>query len=261
MNIQSVVILGTGNLAHHLVKLLPSISVEIKQIYGRNESAVEVLAKTVNASFTSNINDLDQDADAYLIAVSDAAISELAEKIKVKNKKIVMHTAGSISMEAIQFTSNYYGIFYPLQTFTRDSIIDFRSTPIFIEANNDETKVAIENLAKRCSEKVQYLKSNERLKLHLSAVLTSNFINHLNALTFDYLKENDLQYLYPSLIPLMQTSLEKLKTLSPKDAQTGPARRNDLETINKHLHLLLDDPNLSQIYQLLSTSITNYYQS
>ncbi len=259
--INSIVILGTGNLAWHLGHLFKNNGLEVIQIYGRNEMATKALSDELQTDFTSDIKAINQNADLYLMAVSDHAIVDIASHLKIKKTAIVAHTAGSVSLETLQFVSNNTGVFYPLQTFTKGIEIDFKSTPIFIEANNEETKNALQTFAQTFSSTVKNISSTERLKLHLAAVVTSNFFNHLNTLTYDYLKENNLQDLYPSLLPLLQTSFEKLKTNLPKDAQTGPAKRNDTNTINQHLHLLIEDKDLKQIYELLSQSISNYYKN
>jgi predicted short-subunit dehydrogenase-like oxidoreductase (DUF2520 family) len=228
-------------------------------VYGRNESAAGALAKEILTDYTSDIKTIKDTADLYLIAVSDNAISDIATQLKVKKTAIVSHTAGSVSIDALKFTSHHFGAFYPLQTFTKNISIDFKSTPIFIEANTDDTKNALRRFAQTFSNNVKDISSAERLKLHLAAVMTANFMNHLNTLTYDYLKDNHLETLYPSLLPLMQTSIEKLKNHLPQEAQTGPAKRNDQITINQHLHLLIEDEKLRKIYELLSQSITKYY--
>jgi predicted short-subunit dehydrogenase-like oxidoreductase (DUF2520 family) len=261
MGIQSIVILGTGNLAWHLARLFKAHAFDVVQIYGRNAIDAKALADEVNTDFTSDIKNIHQNADLYLLTVSDHAIVDIAFQLKVKSTAIVAHTAGSVHLDTLQFVSNNTAVFYPLQTFTKNIVIDFKSTPIFIEANNDDTKNAMVLFAQTFSNTVKNISSADRLKLHLAAVVTSNFFNHLNTLTYDYLKDNNLQDLYPSLLPLLQTSIEKLKTNLPKDAQTGPAKRNDTITIHQHLHLLIEDEELRKIYELLSQSITDYYKS
>jgi predicted short-subunit dehydrogenase-like oxidoreductase (DUF2520 family) len=258
MGIQSIVIIGTGNLAWHLAHLFKAHAFDVVQIYGRNAIDAKALADAINTSFTSDIKNIHTNADLYLMAVSDHAIVDIAFQLKIKNSAIVAHTAGSVSLDTLQFVSNNTAVFYPLQTFTKNITIDFKNTPIFIEANNDETKNAMAVFAQTFSNTVKNISSADRLKLHLAAVVTSNFFNHLNTLTYDYLKKNNLQDLYPSLLPLLQTSIEKLKSHLPKDAQTGPAKRNDMTTIQQHLHLLIEDQELRKIYELLSQSITKY---
>jgi predicted short-subunit dehydrogenase-like oxidoreductase (DUF2520 family) len=260
MRINSIVLLGTGNLAWHLAHVFKNNGLEVIQIYGRNETSAKALADELQTDFISDIKAINQNADLYLLTVSDHAITDITSHLKIKKTAIVAHTAGSVSLETLQFVSNNTGVFYPLQTFTKGIPIDFKSTPIFIEANNDATKNTLESFAKTISNTVKTISSAERLKLHLAAVVTSNFFNHLNTLTYDYLKENNMQDLYPSLLPLLQTSIEKLKSNLPKDAQTGPAKRNDITTINQHLHLLIEDEELRKIYEMLSQSITNYYK-
>jgi predicted short-subunit dehydrogenase-like oxidoreductase (DUF2520 family) len=261
MRIRSIVILGTGNLAWHLAHLFKNNGLNVIQIYGRNESVASALAKEILTDYTSEIKSVKDTADLYLIAVCDNAISELAAQLKVKKNAIVVHTAGSESIDTLKFTSLHFGVFYPLQTFTKNISIDFKSTPIFIEGNTEETKNALTQFAQIFSNTVKNISSVERLKLHLSAVMTANFMNHLNTLTYDYLKDNHLENLYPSLLPLMQTSIEKLKTHLPQAAQTGPSKRNDQTTIDKHLHLLIADEALRKIYELLSQSIKKYYEN
>jgi predicted short-subunit dehydrogenase-like oxidoreductase (DUF2520 family) len=261
MGIQSIVIIGTGNLTWHLTRLFKAHAFDVVQIYGRNAIEAKALADEINTEFTSDIKHIHHDADLYLMAVSDHAIVDIAFQLKVKKSAIVAHTAGSVSLDTLQFVSDNIAVFYPLQTFTKKIAVDFKSTPIFIEANNDDVKNALTLFAQTFSNSVKNISSADRLKLHLAAVVTSNFFNHLNTLTYDYLKDNNLQDLYTSLLPLLQTSVEKLKTNLPNDAQTGPAKRNDVTTINQHLHLLLEDEELRKIYEHLSQSITKYYDN
>ncbi len=259
-NIKSIVIIGTGNLAWHLAHLFKKHNLEVAQIYGRNENAAAALAKEILCDYTSDIKQINQSADLYLIALTDHAISNLAAQLKLKKTAIVAHTAGSVDLDTLKFTSENFGIFYPLQTFTKNTPIDFKATPFFIEANNEATHEKLIQLANVFSNHVHSITSADRLKLHLAAVLTSNFMNHLNTLTYDYLKNQDLEKLYPTLLPLLQTSIEKLKTQTPQQSQTGPAKRNDQSTIDKHLHLLIEDDELRKVYEMLSQSISNYYR-
>jgi predicted short-subunit dehydrogenase-like oxidoreductase (DUF2520 family) len=260
MQIKSIVILGTGNLAWHWLNVLKDSEIKVLQVYGRNEDMLKTLVNEYTIPFTSDLKKIDANADLYLICVSDHAVSELASQLKIKRNAIVAHTAGSVDLNVLKFTSDQYGVIYPLQTFTKNQKIDFQATPVFIEGSNKLCTDTLIHFASIFGKQVKVLNSNDRIKLHLTAVITANFFNHLNTLAYDYLKDNVLEKYYADLLPLLQTSLDKLESNIPNTIQTGPAKRNDEITIQKHLHLLIDNQELKALYQVLSDSIIKYYQ-
>jgi len=250
-NMIKVVILGGGNVAHHLTKyLLKNITVKLIQVYNRSIEKIQHL-KSVT-SITDNLADL-KNADIYIIAVSDNAISSLSSKLNLKDK-LVVHTSGSVSMNELQSTSNK-GVFYALQSFSKEQEVDFSTIPICIEAESKKDLDLLEILAKSISKKIYHINSNQRKSLHVAAVFVNNFTNHLYHIGNEICEENKIPF--KILQPIIQETATKIVTLSPFEAQTGPAKRNDTETIKKHKAMLT--ANQQEIYTLLTKSIYKTY--
>lgn len=247
----SIVLLGTGNVAHHLFNTFQtSDTANVVQVYGRTPKPLEYFAPYCKTTtVTSNL----LEADLYLIAVSDTAIASVAKNIASK-KGIVAHTSGSVDMARI--SSERRAVFYPLQTFTKGKKTDFEHIPICVEASTQNNLEVLKALGKSISTSVHEISSEQRKKLHLAAVLVNNFANHLYGIGNDICETEALSF--DLLRPLIRETAEKVMELTPKEAQTGPARRNDIETMQQHLKLL-DRPIHKKIYQLLSESIKASY--
>lgn len=246
-----VIIIGGGNVAMHLADILvKTAGISLVQIYNRSISAIEVLKE--HTAITDDINKLKK-ADIYIIAVSDNAIKELSSKINA-GKMIVVHTSGSTSMNVLQQHKNY-GVFYPLQTFSKDNPVDFSNIPICLEANNPENLLLLEKFAKKISQTYHFINSEQREQLHTAAVFVNNFVNHLYHIGNEICTEHEIESAI--LQPLIQETAKKAARFSPYTAQTGPARRGDRLTIEKHLEKLRK--NQQEIYKLLSHSIAATY--
>lgn len=247
-----VVILGTGNVATVLGRKLKAAGHRIIQIFGRDASAASKLAYELDTDSTNYWSVIKKDADVYLIAVSDDAIIEVAKHLHVPGK-VVAHTAASVKKDVLKKTSHHYGVFYPLQSLRKDKN-ESPDVPVFIDASDDVAKKILENLAHSIAgENVSVASDDARVKLHVAAVVVSNFVNHLYILAEEYCKKEGLDF--QQLLPLIEETAARIKTVSPKKAQTGPASRNDTETIQKHLELLKDNPQLKKIYELMTESI------
>lgn len=244
-------ILGAGNVATQLALALKKAGHEIVEIYNRSNDAGSDLAKTVGAHFTSDITALTV-ADMYLIAVKDDAIAERAEQLKAGDK-IVAHTSGTQSMNALSNSSSHYGIFYPLQTMTKLSKVDFKNVPLLIEGSDESTTRKLEALAKTISQNVHRVDEQQRQWIHVAAVFANNFTNHLYSISESLLLGHELPF--DILKPLIFSSIENLQQFSPNQIQTGPAARGDSNVIEKHLMLLADDTRLQAIYRILTESI------
>lgn len=244
-------LLGYGNLGQHLTQYLSKLDgVQLVQIYSPNQ------IPEANQE-TPRINDLKnlKDADLYIAAVSDDAIAALAQKL---SKDITLvHTSGTVDMEVLARQTKR-GVFYPLQSFSKDHSVSFEQIPLCLEANNPETMDLLEIIARKLSKKVLHINSQQRLALHLGAVLVNNFTNHLYTLSQRHLKENGLSF--DLLNPLILETAQKAIKIGPESAQTGPAKRGDRNTIERHL-ALLKDQQLKEIYNLLSDSIGGYSKS
>lgn len=243
-----VSIIGSGNLAQHLiVAFSKTTDIELVQVFARKDAAVAHL--TSPDKIYTNFNDIIA-ADLFIIAITDDAITEVSAAIPFSNE-LVVHTSGSVSIEAID-NKNRPGVFYPLQTFSKSKEVDFKTIPICIETKNEKDFQILEKVAKSISNTVYKINSEQRKALHIAAVFVCNFVNHLYQIGNNICIENDLPF--DILKPLIQETANKILTLSPNQAQTGPAKRKDSQTINAHLSFLSDD-NQKEIYKMLTKSI------
>ena len=251
-----IIILGAGNVATHLALALHHAGHEIVQIYSRTESSAKALASQINAQFTNEIEKIQNEAELYIYAVSDSALADLSEN-NFAPDAIHVHTAGSVSMDIFEGKRKHFGVFYPLQTFTKSKPVNFAEIPVFVEGNNNEVVETLSELASTISNQHFELNSEQRMKMHLSAVFCCNFVNYFYSVAYQLVKENDLPF--EVLVPLIMETADKIKTLNPTEAQTGPARRNDIPVMEKHLTLLNNHPEWQQLYNQLSKMILNEY--
>jgi predicted short-subunit dehydrogenase-like oxidoreductase (DUF2520 family) len=243
-----VSIIGSGNVAQHLiVAFSKTTDIELVQVFARKDAAV---AHLINPDkIYTNFNDIIA-ADLFIIAITDDAITEVSAAIPFSDE-LVVHTSGSVSIEAID-NKNRPGVFYPLQTFSKSKEVDFETIPICIETKNEKDFQILEKVAKSISNTVYKINSEQRKALHIAAVFVCNFVNHLYQIGNNICIKNDLPF--DILKPLIQETANKILTLSPNQAQTGPAKRKDIQTINAHLSFLSDD-NQKEIYKMLTKSI------
>lgn len=244
-------IIGSGNAATVLGRLLIQAGFIIEEIVSKNKMHALQLAKELNASAVEHISGISKNSDVYIIAVTDDAIKLVGNELYVGDK-IVVHTCGSVSINILQNTSNNYGVLYPLQSLHKE--IDYKpAIPFLIDANNEETKNAIIKLAASISKNVIVANDEQRMQYHLSAIIVSNFTNHLFALTKEYCLANSIEF--SLLFPLIEETVKRLHNYEPGETQTGPAVRNDQSTIQKHLMLLKDYPQMQTVYEMMSNSI------
>lgn len=249
-----VVIIGSGNVASHLAKALHKAKVEIAQVWSNTYQNAVSLANLVNAKPIQQLSELDQTAHFCIIAVKDDAINAVAENLS-PFKGIMVHTSGAIHLNVFAGLAANYGVFYPLQTFSKSKAVSFKDIPLCIEANNQSTLNSLTVLAHKLSTNVQEIDSDKRKTLHLAAVFACNFTNHLYALAQEILTTKGLNF--DILRPLINETASKVQQALPLDVQTGPAIRNDEDTLKKHEQLLAAQPNLLKIYKTLSDSIKN----
>ncbi|MDR0294578.1 MAG: DUF2520 domain-containing protein [Prevotellaceae bacterium] len=242
--------IGSGNVATHLALAFYAKGYTIAEIYSRTPSHAECLALKVGAKSLTDIKDLEK-ADIYIIAVEDKAIASIVEAMP-PTTALVLHTAGSVDMNVLRKFANH-GVFYPLQSLHRERYIDISAVPFLIEANTTANLTRIAGLAGNLSVPVRNVSSEQRRKLHLSAVFSCNFVNALLASARDIAGDD-----FSLLAPLVRNTIEKaFQAEHPKEVQTGPALRGDLPTMNKHLNMLKDQPKLQEAYNLLSKIIMN----
>lgn len=250
----SIVLIGAGNLATNLGKALKSKGFHVVQVYSRTRESASKLATLLNADTTTSLEEVRKNADLYIVSLSDSAFEKLIPEItKGKNKGLFVHTAGSISMSIWEGYADHSGVFYPMQTFSKGREVDFTQIPIFLEANNERDLDILSYIASELSSKVYIISSEQRKVLHLSAVFTCNFTNHMYALADHLLQKYDIPF--DVMLPLIDETAQKVHQLSPREAQTGPAIRYDKNVINKHLELLASEPAIQELYEKISQSI------
>ena len=248
-----IVIIGAGNVALHLYNAFSeNEKTNVTQVYNRNIYAVNFIDPAVT-QVTDQFSEL-KEADIYIICVKDDAVANISGKLPFKNK-LVVHTSGSIPIDSL-IDTNRRGVFYPLQTFSKGKKVDFYTIPICIEAENIEDLKYIETLAKSISGNVYEVNSDQRKSLHLAAVFVNNFVNHMYHIGNEICKENNITF--KILQPLIKETAEKIINLDPVEAQTGPAKRNDLQTIEMHT-AQLKNKKYNEIYKLLTKSIQETY--
>ena len=248
-----IVIIGSGNLATHLSLALKTAGEEIIQVFSRTDAHAKELAEKLGCSYTTNLDEIDLNADVYILSVKDDAISEITDSICHKcPHALFVHTAGSVPMDIFKGKAYHYGVLYPMQTFSKARKVDFRPIPCFIEASSEDDLATIRPLAESISDHVVDCNSEKRKKLHLAAVFACNLTNHCYRLAERVLQEEDIDWkLY---LPLIDETAKKVSEMSPKDAQTGPMVRYDVNVMNRQLALIPDDLT-RQIYRLMAESI------
>ncbi|TRX66100.1 Rossmann-like and DUF2520 domain-containing protein [Carboxylicivirga sp. M1479] len=246
-----IVIIGSGNVATHLAVQFKQVNHDIAQVFSRNIDNANALAQKVNADPINQIEDVDEHADLYVISINDDALVSLIEQFPHVNG-VVVHTAGSVSINVLQRFENY-GVFYPFQTFSKETPVEFKKVPLLIEANSNENTAILLNLAKSLSNNVQEASSKQRGDLHIAAVFACNFVNHMYRVAEETLQESGLSF--DLLHPLITETANKVLNASPGMTQTGPASRNDRTIIEKHLNSLESKQELRDIYQMLSECI------
>lgn len=244
----SIIIIGSGNVAQHLITaFLQSNEIELVQVFSRQKEKLSHLL--LADKIVSNYDEIKK-AEVYIIAVSDNAIAEVSKKLPFKNR-LVVHTSGSLPMEILD-VKNRRGVFYPLQTFTKNKAINFKEIPFCLESEMENDLIFLKKLAQTISNSVQIISFDQRKALHVAAVFVCNFVNHLYKIGHTICKENKLSF--DILKPLIKETAEKITHLTPTEAQTGPAKRNDTTTIKTHLNFLTDE-NEKEIYKIITKSI------
>ena len=252
LDISSLVFIGAGNVANHLAVALHAKGFDICQVFSRTQESAKHLAEKVNAGYTTDLSKIESAADVYIYAVSDNVLPELISKINRPNA-LHIHTSGSTGIEVFDGFAENYGVLYPLQTFSKYKAVDFSEIPVFVEGNSEFANSKIYEIAETLSSKIHFMDSVGREKLHLSAVFVCNFVNHLYEIGSELVQDAGVDF--NVLQALIKETYEKIRTLNPYDAQTGPAVRNDQNIIKKHVELLKEKRDLAKIYELISKDI------
>lgn len=250
----SVVFIGAGNLATNLAKALYYKGFRIVQVYSRTEESARTLAQAVEAAYTTDLASVAADAQLYIVALKDAAfVRMLPEIVAGRENALWVHTAGSIPMNVWAGRVERYGVFYPMQTFSRQRMADFRQIPVFVESNSAEDARFLKDIASALSGEVYEATSEQRKSLHLAAVFACNFTNHMYTLAAGLLEKYGLPF--EVMLPLIDETARKVHELEPRLAQTGPAVRYDENVIGEHLQMLAGEPQMQELYKLISESI------
>lgn len=251
----NICLIGSGNVATHLGVALSRVA-KVIQVYSHNISNARILAEKCGCqNITDSLSDVTVDADLYLVAVKDDAIAEVVRSTSQASEGVWAHTSGSVPMTVFAGYKSRYGVFYPLQTFSRDLDLDVREVPVFIEGSDMLTASFLNQIASEISDRVTSADSELRKKLHVAAVFACNFVNFMWIEADELLKESGLGIEF--LRPLLKETLRKLDRMSPSDAQTGPARRGDRHIIAEHINMLSEEKR--ELYSILSERIINRY--
>lgn len=248
-----IVFIGAGNLATAVSLEMQRVGMTISQIYSRTQESAKTLAKKLSCAWTTDPGEVIPDADLYIFSLKDTVLPEIISKIK-PNNGLWVHTAGSVPMDIFKGHAKRYGVFYPLQTFSKERRIILDGTYIFLELSDPDDEKMLKKVAKALSGsgKVQLLSSEKRKTLHLAAVFACNFTNHIYLLASKILEEQEISR--EVILPLITETAAKVQELTPAQAQTGPAVRFDKDIMDKQL-AMLTDPSMKAIYQLISQNI------
>lgn len=254
VGMMKVTLIGAGNLATQLGKSLKKAGVIISQVYSRTEDSARTLGELLEAEWLTDIKALRDEADIYIFSVKDSVLCELISEVcKGRGDKLFLHTAGSMPMSCFEGKALRYGVFYPMQTFSKTKDVDFERIPVFIESNSVETEDVIRSLANKLTQCVIRLSSADRKYLHLAAVWACNFTNYCYTVASDILGEHGIPF--DVMLPLINETTEKIQKISPKEAQTGPAVRGDRNVMSKQLELMNGKEDLQELYKMLSKGI------
>jgi predicted short-subunit dehydrogenase-like oxidoreductase (DUF2520 family) len=254
-----IAILGTGNVAWHLAPALEDAGHTITEVFGRDREKTESITKRLyTAEGKEDLDFSESEAEIFILAVSDQAISELADEVILPEESILVHTSGAVPLEILGYSSaSYTGIFYPLQSFTKDRSLDFSDVPFLLESEDETTLQKLKKLAKSLSPLQYQVKSKDRLALHVAAVFASNFTNHMLRISEEIMARQGLDF--EMMKPLIIETISKSLELGARNAQTGPAIRSDFNTLEIHHQFLNYNGQIAEIYKLISQDIIDSY--
>lgn len=253
-----IAMLGSGNVATHLSKALILAGHPVKQVWSRNANHAVTLSLQTGADSIADITLIHPETDVIIIAVSDDGIEEVVAQIPKHSNQLILHTSGTTALSVLEKYSSNCGVLYPLQTFSKTVEVNFNDVPLCIEGNNPTALQQIRTLSTQLSKNINEIDSHQRALLHLSAVFACNFTNHFYHIAQQILEDNGLNF--DLLRPLIQKTTDKVMLNMPSEVQTGPAKRNDVQTMQKQVAILQAQPNWQQLYQMLSQDIVKIYK-
>lgn len=257
-HIKSITIVGAGNVGHNFGLGFRQAGFLIHEIYSRTQNSAILLSQTLNCSYTTKLNELSNKADFYILAVNDDALADVIDQIPFKDKPIV-HTSGSTPISVFENKGiQNYGIYYPVQSFSKNETESLAPIPICIEGNNAEMENLLISLASSVSTKVFSMDSQKRKALHVASVFANNFANQMFQIAYEVLKENQISF--EIIRPLIEKTSSKINNELPLNTQTGPAMRDDKKLIENHLNYLEQYPDYKAIYDLVTKAIYKSHQ-
>jgi len=252
MDSKEIVILGAGNVATHLSRHLHARGHRILCIWSPGGESARQLARELDCGWTSLKPEIPGKADFYVFCIPDHAVSDLALDL-AHCRGCFLHTAGALSMDVFSGRTGAYGVLYPLQTLSRKRILKSAAIPFLVEASSREILEQLKALASSISDEVREADSASRLKMHLAAVFANNFSNHMVTVARELAREWGMD---PDLLkPLLEETYAKLLELGAREAQTGPAVRGDVQSMERHINLLQDHPEWQNLYTFISRDI------
>uniref|UniRef100_UPI0040480A37 Rossmann-like and DUF2520 domain-containing protein n=2 Tax=Roseivirga sp. TaxID=1964215 RepID=UPI0040480A37 len=254
-----IAIIGTGNVAWHLARTFENAGHIITEVYSRDIiKAKHFTTGFFNATATNSLDFRKSTAQIFILAISDDAIEEVASAMTLPQDAILAHTSGSVNMSTLGYAqTKNIGVFYPIQTFSKGKKVSFNELPIGIEGDNDFTESILRRLGSSISTKTLVMNSQARKNLHLAAVFACNFTNHMLTISKEIMGHKGLDF--NLLAPLIEETLSKSLQIGPENAQTGPAKRGDFETLDKHYEALSKSEEIAEIYRIISQHIIDYY--
>jgi predicted short-subunit dehydrogenase-like oxidoreductase (DUF2520 family) len=248
---------GAGRVAEALCKELFHAGYKIDIVVSESEVSGKVLADSCKASWSPDLL-FPVTSKVIIVAVPDRKLKKVLESIRCSNEAVVAHTAGSIGLDVFPEHFGHKGILYPLQTFSKGRKINFIDLPFLLECSDDISAAILKTLAESIGGEVHLLDAEQRRILHLSAVFACNFTNHMLTLSKNVALRAG--FTFDILTELIKETFSKAIDSGPENSQTGPAVRNDQNTIKKHLELLSFSPEMQKIYNDMTLSIIEYYK-
>ncbi|GMQ26075.1 DUF2520 domain-containing protein [Algoriphagus sp. oki45] len=250
-----IALIGAGNVAWQLAPALEDAGHEITEVYSRDlAKAIEVTERVYSAEAKDDLDFSESKAQIFILAVKDSAIPEVADAVILPEGSILVHTSGTMPLDILGYSSaSFTGIFYPLQSFTKGKKIDMDDVPFLLEAKDEETLQKLKKVAKSLSPLVYTVRSKDRKAVHIAAVFASNFSNHMIRIAEEIMRRQGLDF--EMLKPLIIETISKSLQMGAKKAQTGPAVREDYETLEEHFKFLNYNEQVAEIYRLISQDI------
>jgi len=253
-----ITFIGSGNVASHLAPALDNIGHSVRKVYSKSRANAEKLVSKLYHSEVQTSTDFSNSTTPlFIIAIADDAIEEVTKDLTLPHNAILVHTSGTKVMKILDYAAvSHTGVFYPLQTFSKTSKINLSEVPFLIEGSDAETEKTLVKIARSLSNNVKIVNSENRKTIHLGAVFANNFINHMLTVSKGLMEKNDLPF--DLLKPLIIETINKAMEMGPDLAQTGPAIRQDLQTLDLQMDMI-DDDNIREIYKLISQNILDHY--